>query len=166
VAPWWPACSKEAYNSGLDGMACALRNFSGSRAGRRAGRPVGSSGVRGSSPGRCCPRFKSRRGGRAAVRFTTGVIRVEADRKHVTLPRLGTIKLHESAGKLARRLERGTARILSATVSRDSRDRWQVAFCAQVRRSLGRPTWAGPAPWSVWTPACTPGRWCPGRCRA
>jgi hypothetical protein len=39
------------------------------------------------------------------VRFTTGTIRVEADRKHVTLPRLGAIKTHESTRKLARRLQ-------------------------------------------------------------
>jgi hypothetical protein len=41
MAPWWPACSKEAYNSGLDALARALRGFSDSRAGRRAGRRVG-----------------------------------------------------------------------------------------------------------------------------
>ena len=57
------------------------------------------------------------------MRFTTGVIRVETDRKHVTLPRVGTIKTHESTRKLARRLETGTARIPSATVRRDA-GRW------------------------------------------
>ena len=41
------------------------------------------------------------------MRFTTGAIRVEPDRKHVVLPRLGRLKLHESARKLARRLESG-----------------------------------------------------------
>jgi putative transposase len=133
MAPWWPACSKEAYNSGLDALARALRGFSDSRAGRRAGRRVGF------------PRFKSGRAARAAFRFTTGVIRVEADRKHVTLPRLGTIRLHESAGKLARRLQAGTARILSAAVSRDSRGRWQVAVCCQLRRPVGRPGHVGRA---------------------
>jgi hypothetical protein len=39
-----------------------------------------------------------------------------SDRHHVTLPRLGQIKTHESTRKLARRIEAGTARILSATV--------------------------------------------------
>lgn len=127
IAPWWRECSKEAYNSGLDALARALRNFSDSRKGRRAGKPVGF------------PRLKAKRRARAACRFTTGVIRVEADRQHVTLPRLGTIKLHESARKLARRIEAGTARILSATVSRDSRGQWYLAFTCEVNRRIGRP---------------------------
>jgi putative transposase len=61
------------------------------------------------------------------VRFTTGAIRVEADRRHVTLPRIGRVRTHESTRKLARRLEAGTARILSATVSWAG-GRWQCAF--------------------------------------
>ena len=46
-------------------------------AGERAGKAVGF------------PRFKSARA-RRSVRFTTGTIRVEPDRHHVTLPRIGT----------------------------------------------------------------------------
>ncbi|MEH1018024.1 transposase, partial [Micromonospora sp. CPCC 206060] len=67
------------------------------------------------------------------MRFTTGVIRVEPDRMHVVLPRLGRMKLHESARKLARRVHDGTARIMSATLRRDG-GRWHVAFCAEVER--------------------------------
>ena len=53
VAPWWQANSKEAYNSGLDGLARdrALANWSTSRSGERAGAPVGF------------PRLKSKRAG-------------------------------------------------------------------------------------------------------
>jgi putative transposase len=52
----------------------------------------------------------------------------------VTLPRLGTIATYESTRKLARRLEAGTARILSATVSRTAR-RWFVSFTVEVERA-------------------------------
>jgi putative transposase len=52
----------------------------------------------------------------------------------VTLPRLGTIRTHESTRKLARRLENGTARILSATVSRTAQ-RWYVSFTVEVERA-------------------------------
>ncbi|PWR08097.1 transposase [Micromonospora sicca] len=121
VAPWWTECSKEAFNTGLDALARALKNWSDSRTGKRVGRRVGF------------PRFKSRRRSTPSVRFTTGAIRVEPDRKHVVLPRLGRLKLHESARKLARRLEAGTARIVSATVRRDG-GRWFVAFCVDVDR--------------------------------
>ena len=41
VAPWWQANSKEAYNSGLDGLARALENWSKSRSGERAGSAAG-----------------------------------------------------------------------------------------------------------------------------
>jgi IS605 OrfB family transposase len=122
VAPWWPQCSKEAYNTGLDALARGLKSWADFRAGKRAGRPVGF------------PRFKARRRSTPSVRFTTGAIRVEPDRMHVVLPRLGRLKLHESARKLARRLDAGTARILSATVRRDG-GRWHVAFCVEVDRT-------------------------------
>ncbi|BBN50863.1 transposase [Mycobacterium avium subsp. hominissuis] len=114
-APWWPENSKEAYNTGLDGLARGLDAWSSSRRGQRAGKAVGF------------PRFKTARTPKA-VRFTTGVIRVEADRRHVTLPRLGAVRTHESTRKLARRIEAGTARILSATVRRDGAGRWYCAL--------------------------------------
>ena len=129
VAPWWEANSKEAYNSGLDALARALQNWSTSRSGERAGAAVGF------------PRFKTRHRGARSVRFTTGAIRIEPDRHHVTLPRLGTIRTHESTRKLARRLRAGTARILSATV-RFTGGRWQCAFQVIVAGKT-RPAHAG-----------------------
>jgi IS605 OrfB family transposase len=130
VAPWWADNSKEAYSSGLDGLARALKNWAESRSGKRTGRKVGF------------PRFKRRHAVRAACRFTTGVLRVEPDRRHVTLPRLGRIRTHESTHKLARRLEAGTARVLSATVSRQAQ-RWHVSFTCEVQRAVP-PRPAGP----------------------
>jgi putative transposase len=127
VAPWWAECSKEAYNTGLDGVARGLKNFGDSRSGKRAGRRAGF------------PRFKSRRSAVPNVRFTTGAIRVEPDRHHITLPRLGAIKTHESTRKLARRIEAGTARILSATVRREA-GRWFVSFTTEVGRQVETPT--------------------------
>ncbi|MCM0676396.1 IS607 family element RNA-guided endonuclease TnpB [Micromonospora phytophila] len=122
VAPWWPEVSKEAFNTGLDALARGLKNWVDSRTGRRAGRPAGF------------PRYKSRRRSTASVRFTTGAIRIEPDRMHVVLPRLGRLKLHESARKLARRLDNGTARIMSATVRRDG-GRWHVSYTVEVDRA-------------------------------
>jgi putative transposase len=122
AAPWWADNSKEAYSSGLDGLARALKNFTASRTGRRKGRPVGF------------PRFK-RRGHRDTCRFTTGAIRVPPDRAHVQLPRIGTIKTHESTRKLARHLERGTGRILAATINHTA-GRWYVAFTCEITRHL------------------------------
>jgi putative transposase len=123
VAPWWAENSKEAYNSGLDGLARALKNWADSKNGRRNGRSVGF------------PRFKKKGRARDACRFTTGAIKVLPDRKHVQLPRIGVLKTHESTRKLARRLEQGTARILAATISRTA-DRWYVAFTVEVERAV------------------------------
>jgi putative transposase len=73
------------------------------------------------------------------VRFTTtGDPRLRGDRKHVTLPRVGTITTHESTRTLARRVETGTARILSATVRRDA-GRWYCAFTVDVARHVSAP---------------------------
>jgi putative transposase len=123
AAPWWPENSKEAYKSGLDSLARALRNWSDSRTGRRKGRPMGF------------PRWKKKARGRQACRFSTGAIRVLGDRKHVQLPRIGVLKTHESTRKLARRIEKGTARILAATISRTA-DRWFVSFTVEVERHI------------------------------
>jgi IS605 OrfB family transposase len=57
---------------------------------------------------------------------------------NIVLPRLGRLKLHESVRKLARRMDAGTARILSATVRRDG-GRWYVAFCVEVERDARTP---------------------------
>jgi len=117
VAPWWVECSKEAFNTGLDALARALKNWGDSRRGKRKGKPVGF------------PRFRSRRRSTPSVRFTTGAIRC-ADGRAV-LPRLGRIKLHERIGA---RLD--GARILSATV-RFERARWFVSFT--VEQDVVRP---------------------------
>ena len=111
VAPWWAECSKEAFNTGLDALARALKNWADSRRGKRKGKPVGF------------PGFRSRRRSTPSVRFTTGVIRC-ADGRAV-LPRLGRIKLHERVGA---RLD--GARILAATV-RFERARWFVSFTVE-----------------------------------
>ncbi|WP_326757498.1 IS607 family element RNA-guided endonuclease TnpB [Streptomyces phaeochromogenes] len=124
-AAWWEENSKEAYSTGLANAAAAFDNYSKSKRGQRKGKRVGA------------PRFKSKRKTRLACRFTTGTIRVESGGRHVTLPRLGTIRTHEPTVKLLARVKDGRARILSATV-RHERGRWFVSFQAEVKRDLER----------------------------
>jgi putative transposase len=133
VAPWWAQNSKEAYSSGLAGAAAAFGNYAASKNGRRKGAPVG------------CPRRKTKHRSARSCRFTTGPIRVERDRHHVRLPRLGAIRTHESTRKLARRLEDGRARILSATVRQEACGRWYVSLQAEVARPAESPTRPGVA---------------------
>lgn len=118
VAPWWAEVSKEAFASGTANLSRALSNFTSSKKGVRAGGKVGF------------PSFKPKTG-RQSCTFTTGAIRVNGDRRSVTLPRLGRIHTLESTKKLSRKLDAGTARITTATVSR-VRGRWFVTFVAHV----------------------------------
>ncbi|MGH3720779.1 MAG: IS607 family element RNA-guided endonuclease TnpB [Pseudonocardiaceae bacterium] len=117
-APWWAENSKEAYSSGLANLATALSNWSSSKSGARAGRRV------------AFPRFKGCRA-RLSCRFTTGAFGLGPDRRHIRLPRIGLVRTHESTRTLARRIEAGTARIRSATLSHQ-RGRWHVAFSVEL----------------------------------
>jgi putative transposase len=128
VAPWWAECSKEAFNTGLANLSAALGNWHASRDGARKGRRMG------------WPRAKKKHTRRSA-RFTTGAIRVDPDNRHVVLPRVGRIRTHESTRKLSRRVEAGTAQILSATVT-ETAGRWFCSFQVTVRRTVGRPAHA------------------------
>jgi putative transposase len=123
---WWPNNSKEVYANACRDLCDALSNWDASRKGARGGPRMGF------------PKFKTKSRAVAKFSFTTGAVRVEADRKHVTLPRLGMIKTRETTRKLARRVEAGTARILKATV-RFARGRWLVSFTCIVQRDTGRP---------------------------
>jgi putative transposase len=105
AAPWWRECSKEAYASGIADLVAALHNWSDAKHGRRAGRQVGF------------PRFKARHRDRGRVRFTTGAMRLEGDRRHLTLPVIGRLRSKENTRRLQRLVAKGRARVLSMTLS-------------------------------------------------
>ncbi len=118
---WWPENSKCAYQEAFRDLDRALRDFVKSKKSERAGRRLGY------------PRFKKRGRCRDSFRFSTGAMRCAGTT--ITLPRLGMIRTHESTRKLARRLQNGTARILSATVSRMAQ-RWYVSFTCEIERTV------------------------------
>jgi putative transposase len=116
---WWAENSKCAYQEAFRDLERALRDFVKSKKGQRKGRRLGF------------PRFKKRGKSRDSFRFGAGAMRCSGNT--VTLPRLGTVKTHEGTGKLATGVGDGTARILSATVSRTAQ-RWFVSFTVEVDR--------------------------------
>jgi IS605 OrfB family transposase len=124
VAPWWAECSKEAFSTGLDQLARALKNWGDSRKGKRKGKPAGF------------PRFKSRRKASPSVRFTTGSFRCEP--RYAVLPRIGRVKLHEDGRRLAGLVAAGTARVLSVSV-RFERGRWFASFTVETEVSRPAP---------------------------
>src|SRR5664279_3152325 len=121
LAPWWAENSKEAYSSGLDALARALKAWSDSRRGKRRGKPSGF------------PQFKSRARARAAWAYTTGSFGI-ADATGVKLPRIGRVHTHEQV------LDRiSVGRIMRATVSRAA-GRWFVVFTVERSEvALARP---------------------------
>jgi putative transposase len=129
IAPWWAENSKEAYSSGLANAVAAFKNYGDSWNGKRRGPKIRP------------PRFKGRRA-RRSCRFTTGAFGLGADRHHIRLPRIGALRTHESTRKLARKVEAGTARILSATLSHQ-RGRWHVSLSVELPDPQPAPLTAG-----------------------
>jgi putative transposase len=105
VAPWWAENSKEAFSAGLADLAQSLSNWSTSRDGKRRGRRVGF------------PRFKSGRRDPDRVRFTTGTMRVEADRRTIVVPVIGGLRAKENTRRVQRHLSGGRAQVLNMTLS-------------------------------------------------
>jgi hypothetical protein len=102
-----------------------------SRRGERKGPPAGF------------PQPKGKRS-RRSFRVTTGAFGV-TDERHIRLPRIGVIRTKEPTVKLLGRLQAGTARILSATVSQTA-GRWYVSFgCAAEREQPAHGHAADPA---------------------
>ncbi|MDT5359556.1 MAG: putative transposase, partial [Mycobacterium sp.] len=104
VAPWWAENSKEAYSTGLADVETALRNWKASKTGKRKGRRLGF------------PRFKSARRDHGRVRFSTGALRVEPDRRTITVPVIGGLRSKENTRRVQRHVASGRARILNMTL--------------------------------------------------
>jgi putative transposase len=127
---WWDQNSKCAYQESFRNLDRALRDFAKSRKGQRKGKRLGF------------PRFKKKGKCRDSFRLN-GALR--CGEGAVVLPRLGTVRTHEPTRKLARRLADGSARILSATVSRTAQRRY-VSFTVEVDRDVpARHARPGPA---------------------
>jgi putative transposase len=119
---WWRECSKEAYADGIDGAVAAYWNWQNSRSGKRDGKPMGF------------PRFKKKGRDQDRVTFTTGAMRVEPDRHHLTLPVIGTVRTHENTRRIERLIAKGRARVLAITVRRNG-----TRLDASVRVVVQRP---------------------------
>ena len=118
---WWSDNSKWAYQEAFRDLDRALKDFVKSKKGQRKGRRLGF------------PKFKKR--GRCRDSFRLDGAQSHCLRDGVALPKLGVMRIHESTRKLASKVENGTARILSVTVSRTAQ-RWFVSFRVEVERDV------------------------------
>lgn len=121
-APWWPEVSKEIGNDAAHRAYDSMKNWLDSKSGKRKGKRVGF------------PRFH-KRGHHESCSFSTGVLRVNPDRHSVTLPRIGTIKTYENTRGLQRKIAKGTARIIRATISRGF-NYWHVSFTVYEKKYI------------------------------
>jgi putative transposase len=123
---WWPEISKEAFADGIRGAVDAYWRWQKSRAGKIGGNRAGF------------PRFK--RKGRDPDRFTitTGTMRVNPDRRSVSLPKVGTVRTCENTRRLERLISLGRARILAVTVRRRG-TRIFAVFRVLVSRRVSTP---------------------------
>lgn len=124
---WWPECSKEAYADGIAGAVDAYWNWQQRRAGKRDGKRMGF------------PRFKKKGRDADRVSFTTGAMRVEPDRRHLTLPVIGCVRTHENTRRIERLIAKDRARVLAITVRRNG-TRLDASVRVLVQRPSS-PTW-------------------------
>ena len=97
-------------------------NWQSSRSGKRDGKPMGF------------PRFKKKGRDADRVTFTTGAMRVEPDRRHLTLPVIGCVRTHENTRRIERLIRAGRARVLAISVRRNG-----TRLDASVRVLVQRP---------------------------
>ncbi|MEU5499490.1 RNA-guided endonuclease TnpB family protein, partial [Streptomyces griseofuscus] len=124
--PWWHEVNTYAFQSAFIDADRAWKNWLDSLRGARAGRRVGY------------PRFKKKGRAREAFRLHHDVkrpsIRLDSYRR-LLLPRIGSVRLHESAKRLGRLIGRGEAVVQSVTVSRAGH-RWYASVLCKVTTEL------------------------------
>lgn len=113
LAPWWRENSKEAYNSAFEWLAQALKNWSDSKKGKRAGRKVG------------WPKYKAKRSSVPRFAYTTSFNLIDGDPKALRLPRIGRVHCMENVAKRVR------GRVVRVTVSRHS-GAWFAALTVRL----------------------------------
>ncbi|MHA6801759.1 RNA-guided endonuclease InsQ/TnpB family protein (plasmid) [Bounagaea algeriensis] len=140
ICTWWRAVSTYAFQSAFKDADQAFQNFFNSLSGKRAGGPVGM------------PKFKKKGRSKDSFRLHHAVksptIRLDGYRR-LQMPRfrpgdLGSVRLHDSAKRLSRALDRGGV-VQSVTVSRGGK-RWYAAVLVdEPDITPGRETQRGPS---------------------
>ena len=136
ICPWWRAVSTYAFQSAFLDADQAWKNWMDSLSGKRAGRRMG------------LPKFKKKGRSRDSFRLHHDVknptIRLDSYRR-LRMPRLGSIRLHDSGKRLARALDRG-GRVQSVTVARGGHRWYASVLVDEPDITPGRETQRGPSP--------------------
>jgi putative transposase len=116
---WRSEVSQQVFEEAAVDLGRALAGFSEGKLGKRAGRPPRF------------PRFKKKGTAHASFRLRNRKteVRVGSGRtRSIRLPKLGELAVRECTRSLRRMLRKGRAKILFATVSHRSDDRWHVTL--------------------------------------
>ena len=115
IAPWWRENGKNAYDTGITNAVNAFERYF-----QKLGKK---------------PKYKVKRAlDKESISFSTNMRQLEDDRKHFTITRLGTIKLHERATKLAYLLRHGG--LITNVNVKYSRTRWFINITVRVSQNL------------------------------
>lgn len=130
LTPWWHTVSTYAFQSAFLDADNAFKNWWASKTGKRAGLPVGK------------PRFKRKHHSRDSFRIHHDVknptIRPDQGYRRIIVPRLGSLRVHDSTKRLKRALDRGAV-IQSVTVSRGGH-RWYASVLVKSNLHPCRPS--------------------------
>lgn len=130
LCPWWWRVSTYAFQSAFADADAAWKNWLDSVTGKRAGRRV-----RG-------PRFKTKHRSPDAFRIhhdvTKPTIRLDEGSRRIIVPRLGSLRVHDSTKRMRRALTRGAV-IQSITISRGGH-RWYASILVKAEATEVRPT--------------------------
>jgi putative transposase len=124
--PWWHEVNTYAFQSAFTDVDRAWKNWLDSLRGVRAGRKVGY------------PRFKKKGRSRDSFRLHHDVKRPGirlATYRRLRLPTIGEVRLHDSAKRLGRLVDRGLAVVQSVTVSRAGH-RWYASVLCKVTMTV------------------------------
>ncbi|TXI55762.1 RNA-guided endonuclease InsQ/TnpB family protein [Mycolicibacterium mageritense] len=130
LCPWWWTVSTYAFQSALADADHAWSNWLSSITGQRAGRRVGR------------PRFKCKNRSRDSFRIHHDVknptIRLDTGSRRIIVPRLGSLRTHDSTKRLRRALDRGAV-VQSVTISRGGH-RWYASILVKATVEGVRPS--------------------------
>ncbi|MGW1189326.1 RNA-guided endonuclease InsQ/TnpB family protein [Streptomyces sp. NPDC002559] len=124
--PWWHEVNTYAFQSAFIDADRAWANWLDSLRGRRAGRRIGY------------PRFKKKGRSRDSFRLHHDTKKPSirtAGYRRLRLPTIGEVRLHDSAKRMARLVDRGLAVVQSVTVSRAGH-RWYASVLCKVTTDL------------------------------
>ena len=129
---WRTEVSAQVFEEAVVDLGRALRAWTDSRRGKRAGGAVGHPRFKKKNPERGSFRMRNkvsqtRTGQRSTIRLG------EDGPRSVTLPGIGAIRVHDDTRRLRRMLASGRARILFATVTRRG-GRWRISLKHRGRR--------------------------------